>query len=167
MSVPIPSDIASGDYLLRAEALALHTAGSSGGAQFYMTCYQLTISGSGTATPSGVLFPGAYKASDPGILVNIHAALSTYISPGPPVYAGGTTRKAGSPCTGCESTCKVGSSPSGTASSVPLPSSTGGAGGPVGCSVAKYGQCGGTGYTGCTSCAVSQHTYLLETDEKY
>lgn len=33
MDVPIPADIASGDYLLRAEALALHTAGSPGGAQ--------------------------------------------------------------------------------------------------------------------------------------
>lgn len=36
MDVPIPTDLADGDYLLRAEALALHTAGSSGGAQFYM-----------------------------------------------------------------------------------------------------------------------------------
>ncbi|KAI6353832.1 hypothetical protein MCOR31_011627 [Pyricularia oryzae] len=30
MNVKIPSDIAPGDYLLRAEALALHAAGSSG-----------------------------------------------------------------------------------------------------------------------------------------
>lgn len=34
----IPAGIASGDYLVRAEVIALHTAGSSGGAQFYMTC---------------------------------------------------------------------------------------------------------------------------------
>ena len=33
MDVKIPADIAAGDYLLRAEALALHTAGSPGGAQ--------------------------------------------------------------------------------------------------------------------------------------
>lgn len=38
MNVKIPSDIAAGDYLLRAEAIALHTAGSAGGAQFYMSC---------------------------------------------------------------------------------------------------------------------------------
>jgi len=38
MNVKVPSDIPSGDYLLRAEALALHTAGSNGGAQFYVTC---------------------------------------------------------------------------------------------------------------------------------
>jgi cellulase len=35
----IPADIAPGDYLLRAETIALHAASSVGGAQFYMTCY--------------------------------------------------------------------------------------------------------------------------------
>lgn len=38
MNVKIPSDIAAGDYLLRAEVIALHVAGSSGGAQLYMSC---------------------------------------------------------------------------------------------------------------------------------
>lgn len=38
MDVKIPSDIPAGDYLLRAEVIALHTAGQSGGAQFYMSC---------------------------------------------------------------------------------------------------------------------------------
>ncbi len=35
----IPADIANGDYLLRAETIALHAAGQPGGAQFYMSCY--------------------------------------------------------------------------------------------------------------------------------
>jgi len=38
MEVKIPADIPAGDYLLRAEVLALHTAQSANGAQFYMTC---------------------------------------------------------------------------------------------------------------------------------
>jgi hypothetical protein len=38
MNVKIPTNIRAGDYLLRAEALALHIASSLGGAQFYMTC---------------------------------------------------------------------------------------------------------------------------------
>ena len=38
MNVKIPSDIPAGDYLLRAEVIALHVAGSVGGAQFYMSC---------------------------------------------------------------------------------------------------------------------------------
>lgn len=35
----IPADLPEGDYLLRAEAIALHTASQPGGAQFYMSCY--------------------------------------------------------------------------------------------------------------------------------
>lgn len=105
VDVPIPADTPDGDYLLRAESLALHTAGGSGGAQFYMTCYQITVSGGGSASPATVNFPGAYSASDPGILVNIHAPLNSYTAPGPDVISGGTTKPAGSACTGCESSC--------------------------------------------------------------
>ncbi|KKY29857.1 putative glycoside hydrolase family 61 protein [Diaporthe ampelina] len=124
MNVEIPSDIAPGDYLwkkVRAEALALHTAGSSGGAQFYMTCYQITVTGSGSASPATVKLPGAYAAADPGILVDIHATMSTYVSPGPTVYSGGSTKSAGAACAACESTCAATSGPSGTAA---LPSTT-------------------------------------------
>lgn len=35
----VPPGLPAGDYLIRAEAIALHVAGSPGGAQFYMTCY--------------------------------------------------------------------------------------------------------------------------------
>ncbi|KAL2181186.1 glycoside hydrolase family 61 protein [Thermothelomyces heterothallicus CBS 202.75] len=153
MNVKIPADLPSGDYLLRAEALALHTAGSAGGAQFYMTCYQLTVTGSGSASPPTVSFPGAYKATDPGILVNIHAPLSGYTVPGPAVYSGGSTKKAGSACTGCESTCAVGSGPTATVSQSPGSTATSAPGGGGGCTVQKYQQCGGEGYTGCTNCA--------------
>ncbi|KAH6678159.1 glycosyl hydrolase family 61-domain-containing protein [Halenospora varia] len=102
MNVVIPSDIPAGDYLLRAEVNALHTASGNGGAQFYMTCYQLSVTGGGSASPALVNFPGAYKASDPGIKINIHAAISTYIAPGPTVYSGGTTKSAGAACVGVE-----------------------------------------------------------------
>ncbi|KAI1764583.1 lytic polysaccharide monooxygenase [Hypoxylon sp. FL1150] len=162
MDVVVPADLAPGDYLLRAEALALHTAASSGGAQFYVTCFQLTVTGAGSAKPAGVALPGAYKASDPGILVNIHAAMSGYVAPGPAVYAGGSTKSAGSACNGCASTCVAGNGPSstagsgGTAPTVTLTSTaaqatpTSGSG--SGCSVDIYGQCGGSGFSGCTTC---------------
>jgi cellulase len=86
----IPSDIAPGDYLLRAEAIALHAAGPSGGAQHYVTCYQLTVTGDGTATPTGVKFPEAYSKDGPGLGFSIHADLSEYPAPGPALYARGT-----------------------------------------------------------------------------
>ena len=63
----IPKNIAPGDYLLRAEAIALHAAGPAGGAQHYMTCYQLTVTGSGTLEPKGVTFPEAYSKTGPGL----------------------------------------------------------------------------------------------------
>ncbi|KAK4456821.1 glycosyl hydrolase family 61-domain-containing protein [Cladorrhinum samala] len=84
-SFKIPSKIPAGDYLVRAEAIALHTAGQSGGAQFYMSCYQVRVSSSGGGQlPAGVSLPGAYKASDPGILVDIWKnGFSQYTIPGP------------------------------------------------------------------------------------
>lgn len=114
IDVTIPDDIPAGDYLLRAEVIALHTAGGQGGAQFYMTCYQITVEGGGSASPETVELPGAYAASDPGILVNIHAPLDSYVAPGPDVYASGTTVEAGSGCTGCEQSCTPGAGPAAT-----------------------------------------------------
>ncbi|KIH93401.1 hypothetical protein SPBR_04380 [Sporothrix brasiliensis 5110] len=111
MDIKIPDSLPDGDYLLRAEVIALHTAGQSGGAQLYMSCYQLTLAGGkATALPAGlplVKFPGAYTARDPGILINIHAAVSKYTVPGPAVVAGGTTKTAGSGCDGCSKTCSA------------------------------------------------------------
>lgn len=76
----VPSDIAPGQYLLRAEVIALHVASSVGGAQFYMSCYQITIGGSGSAAPPTVSIPGTYNANDPGILINIYTQLNSYAS---------------------------------------------------------------------------------------
>ncbi|KDQ58486.1 glycoside hydrolase family 61 protein [Jaapia argillacea MUCL 33604] len=82
----IPSGIAPGNYLIRAEVIALHVASTVGGAQFYMSCYQVNVGGTGTASPPTVKFPGAYSASDPGILINIYTQLNTYQIPGPTPY---------------------------------------------------------------------------------
>ena len=86
----IPEDIAAGDYLLRAEAVALHAASSAGGAQHYVTCYQLKVTGDGTATPKGVKFPEAYSKTGTGLGFSIHAPLDSYPMPGPALYERGT-----------------------------------------------------------------------------
>jgi hypothetical protein len=86
VSVQIPRCIANGDYLLRVEHIALHSASSVGGAQLYLACAQLTVSGgTGTLnTGSLVSFPGAYKATDPGILFQLYWPVPTsYVNPGP------------------------------------------------------------------------------------
>jgi lytic cellulose monooxygenase (C1-hydroxylating) len=84
--VTIPASIAPGDYLLRAEAIALHTASQLNGAQPYVSCYQLRVSGSGSLTPAGVKFPGAYSETDAGIRVDIWSSnFKEYTLPGPPM----------------------------------------------------------------------------------
>ncbi|KAL7273294.1 hypothetical protein RUND412_003868 [Rhizina undulata] len=91
-SVTIPSDIIAGNYLIRHELLALHSAETVDGAQFYPMCANVAVTGGGSAEPTGVKFPGAYSATDPGILVNIYSGLTNYTIPGPAVYtSGGST----------------------------------------------------------------------------
>ena len=68
---------------------------------------QLTITGTGTAAPDLIELPGAYAATDPGILVDIYQSLSTYIAPGPTVY-GGFTKSAGDTCSGVETGTETG-----------------------------------------------------------
>ncbi|GJC78219.1 putative endo-beta-1,4-glucanase D [Colletotrichum liriopes] len=67
--VTVPAGLAPGDYLLRAEAIVLHAASqpNANGAQFYMTCYQIRVTGGGSASPVGVKFPSASSAAGPGI----------------------------------------------------------------------------------------------------
>ncbi|KAI1383917.1 glycoside hydrolase family 61 protein [Hypoxylon trugodes] len=88
VTTKIPSCIPAGDYLLRVEHIALHSAGSVGGAQTYISCAQLTVTGGGSKTPTNLVsFPGAYKATDPGLLINIYYPVPTsYTAPGPAVF---------------------------------------------------------------------------------
>ncbi|TVY35011.1 Polysaccharide monooxygenase, partial [Lachnellula occidentalis] len=52
----IPSCLAAGSYIVRHEIIALQTAGEYPGAQFYPSCHQIKITGSGTSTgPSSKL----------------------------------------------------------------------------------------------------------------
>nr|AXP83835.1 endo-1,4-beta-glucanase [Valsa mali] len=81
----LPDSLPSGDYLMRAEHIALHGASTKGGAQFYLGCAQLTVDGSGSGTPSPTVnIPGVYDGTEPGILINIYYPVPTnYTAPGP------------------------------------------------------------------------------------
>lgn len=52
-----------------------------GGAEFYPSCTQVRVSGSGNGAPNAtVSFPGAYSDSDPGIFdPNVCARTSTLL----------------------------------------------------------------------------------------
>jgi hypothetical protein len=71
-------------YLLRAEIIALHAASSYPGAQLYMECAQIAVTGGGNGNPATVSFPGAYKGTDPGIKFQLYWPVPTsYTIPGP------------------------------------------------------------------------------------
>ncbi|RMZ68497.1 Glycoside hydrolase family 61 [Pyrenophora seminiperda CCB06] len=70
-SVTIPSSLKAGNYVLRNEIIALHSAHIVGGAQLYPQCANIRIMGRGTAVPAGVVGTALYAADEPGILHNI------------------------------------------------------------------------------------------------
>lgn len=84
--------------MLRTELLALHYATTPNkGPEFYPHCFNIQIHGDGSATPTGVKFPGGYLQTDPSIVFKLYTApppSSTennwegYQIPGPPKYAG-------------------------------------------------------------------------------
>jgi len=85
----IPKSLPTGDYLLRIEHIALHQASALNGAQFYISCAQVHVTGGGSGSPSPLVsLPGAYSASDPGIHVNIYSTTAAYTPPGPAVWQG-------------------------------------------------------------------------------
>lgn len=62
--IHIPECIEPGQYLLRAEMIALHAASSYPGAQLYMECAQIEVVGStGAKTPQTYSIPGIYAVS--------------------------------------------------------------------------------------------------------
>ena len=86
--VQIPANIAPGNYVLRHEIIALHSAQNANGAQNYPQCFNLQITGSGTNIPAGVAGTALYKPDDAGILANIYNAPLTYQIPGPALISG-------------------------------------------------------------------------------
>ncbi|KAB5513317.1 glycoside hydrolase family 61 protein [Coniochaeta sp. 2T2.1] len=152
----IPTCIQDGEYLLRIQSLAIHNPWPAGIPQFYISCAQISVSGGGSATPGPTaLIPGAFKETDPGYTANIYSNFNSYTVPGPAVFSCGsspgngggsnptTTAKPGTTTTAKPTTLST--------STTKAPTTTAAPGG--GCSVAKYGQCGGQGWTGCTTCA--------------
>lgn len=82
----LPSNLAPGGYLIRHEIIALHNGETQNGAEFYPSCTQVKIGGSGSGTPDAtVSFPGAYNADDKGILVNVYGMTAAYVFPGGPL----------------------------------------------------------------------------------
>lgn len=83
-TVTIPSSVAPGNYVLRHEIIALHSANNKDGAQNYPQCINIEVTGGGSDAPEGTLGEDLYHDTDPGILVDIYEPIATYTIPGPP-----------------------------------------------------------------------------------
>lgn len=87
-TITVPESLAPGSYVFRHEIIALHGAGTLNGAQNYPQCFNIEITGSGTASPTGVLGTDLYKNTDPGIYINPYTTITSYAMPGPTLFAG-------------------------------------------------------------------------------
>jgi hypothetical protein len=167
-SYHIPTNLPSGDYLLRFEQLGIHNPYPAGTPQFYIECAQITVTNGGTGTPGPLVsIPGWVKGDEPGYVVNIYNGLTNYTTPGPAVWADqGTGTNAASPVVVPVQAVPPVEEPTVAAAPVqaptvaaapvqeptvavaPKPAATA-----VGAVVQKYGQCGGANYKGSTNCA--------------
>ncbi|KAF2829647.1 hypothetical protein CC86DRAFT_443802 [Ophiobolus disseminans] len=97
----LPTGLPSGQYLLRSEMLALHGAQTVGGAQWYMGCAQLKITGTGTGSCGPTIsIPGEYKAEDANIYIpNVYNGFDAtkFTAPGGPVATCGGAGSAPAP----------------------------------------------------------------------
>lgn len=83
-TIDLPEDLPAGDYLMRAEHIAVHAAEEFEGAQYYIGCAQLSVTGSGAGSPSPVTsIPGQYTGYEAGLILNIYYPIPTnYTAPG-------------------------------------------------------------------------------------
>ncbi|KAE8440480.1 hypothetical protein EG329_007434, partial [Mollisiaceae sp. DMI_Dod_QoI] len=149
-SYTIPAALPSGDYLLRVQQLGIHNPYPAGTPQFYVSCAQVTVTGGGSGTPGPLVsIPGFIKGDEPGYTVNIYSNFRNYTIPGPPVWSGQSAVGASGPSP--TNGDPVAASPvSSVAPTFPVVATSSAVAVPSGPTVAKYGQCGGTGWTGST-----------------
>jgi hypothetical protein len=85
----LPEETPTGEYLLRAEGLAIHAAHKVDSAQFYVACAQLRITGSEGVFGPTIKIPGGYQWNSSGILIpEFWSKITKYTSPGPALWPG-------------------------------------------------------------------------------
>lgn len=179
-SVIIPN-VPAGDYILRAEIIALHEAdalfskNSGRGAQFFPSCVQIKVTSNGPdALPKGVAIPGAYTDSSSGVFFDIYSGgktrHATYKAPGPAVWAkakGGDIGRVGIPGKGpvetptaaptsvtskTTSSATTKTTSSVTRSTTSTSSSSPAPSAPSSAAARKWEQCGGANWKGPQTC---------------
>jgi hypothetical protein len=91
----LPLSTPPGEYLLRAEGLALHAAHKANNAQFYVGCAQIRVIGEGKGVPGPTTrFPGGYRWNSVGVLIpEFWSKITNYTAPGPRLWPEGTAEE--------------------------------------------------------------------------
>lgn len=87
----VPADTPDGEYLVRAEHLALQGAHVNE-TEFYYACAQVKITGGGAGVPGPLVnIPGVYQLGDPAVFFNIWSPATGYDQTlGPELWTGGS-----------------------------------------------------------------------------
>jgi cellulase len=86
-STIIPAKLAPGNYVIRHEIIALHSASNDNGAQLYPQCLNLKVGGIGSVKPAGGVEGSAlYRRDEKGIRFNVYTNPTSYPFPGPAVW---------------------------------------------------------------------------------
>lgn len=126
----IPAALKGGKYLIRQEIIAHHESDAAydtnpaRGAQFYPSCVQVDITGTGSAVPDEAFdFNTGYKYSDKGIVFNLYGSYTTYEIPGPAVWSasGSGSGSGSSPTTPAETAVESESAPAATSEAAAAP----------------------------------------------
>ncbi|KAF4549369.1 putative glycosyl hydrolase family 61 protein 6 [Elsinoe fawcettii] len=102
----LPTDIATGNYVLRHEIIALQGAVNQNGAQVYPSCLNFQIEGPGPKTFNEGTSPTTfYDANAPNIKIQVfYDVTKNYTIPGPPLGAGAGGSAAPAPAPSLEPT---------------------------------------------------------------
>ncbi|CAE6478244.1 unnamed protein product [Rhizoctonia solani] len=175
VSITVPN-LKAGEYLFRPEIVTLHESDTAynvnpaRGVQLYMECIQFKVVSSGSVSlPAGIDFKKSYTYSDKGLVYNLYGSdAKTYVAPGGavssiaasnpgigPVPAAGSKPTTPKTTTTAKPATTAAPTPTKMTTVIVKPTTTAPAsnGGSSSGSVAKYGQCGGRGYSGPTQCA--------------
>lgn len=84
----LPAATPPGEYLLRAEGLALHAAHKPDKYQFYIACAQINVTGTGEGVLSpSIKFPGGYLWNSTGVLIpEFWSRITDYTPAGPELW---------------------------------------------------------------------------------
>ncbi|VTT66512.1 unnamed protein product [Fusarium fujikuroi] len=138
----LPSALKAGKYIVRQEIIAHHesdvayASNPARGAQFYPSCAQVEVTGSGTAVPDEKFdFNKGYTSTDKGIVFNLYGSYTTYDIPGPAVWKGtssGSGSDSGSTPETPAATSAAAEAPAATSAAAEAPAATQPAGGNAG-----------------------------------